>query len=363
LSTTKRKHRYLILVTTIVAIVLATVLILFVIPRENTSSYPDTIDIDSKYYLEKTDSLDYTVIDYNDGLFIVQDTTLDTDYSMGVYSTDGMLLVSPMYQDMSFVSDSVIKGWKSETDVYYFDYTGKVLDHGDYGTLKDTYETPTTSVESYSVEEFQSTVYSNDEDGNPKKVLGKYVTYGTEGEIVFPKNVKFKSVTIANVKGTVFVGDVYDEIYYYSHDDQIALVKKDDEVYYCDLDGNPIFYVDCKFVEDDDGNPCFARKGFSELFPIYSFNHGYAITVQGESYGLINLEGKVIIDFDYDYIQQMPYNLYLAKQGDSVAICDISLNTGLVSPYFKNTQPFDDFVVLYDDSTNQSIIYSIEMNI
>ncbi len=363
MSTTKRKHKHLILLTTIVAIVVATVWILFFGTKDNTSSYPDTIDIDSKYYLQKTDSIDYTVIDYNDGLFIVQDTTLDTTYSMGVYSTDGMVLISPMYQDMSFVSDSVIKGWKSETDVYYFDYTGKILDHGDYGTLKDTYEPPTTSVEAYSIEEFQSTVYSNDEDGNPKKILGKYVTYGTDGEIVFPKNVKFKTVTIANVKGTVFVGDVYDEIYYYSHDDQMALVKKDDEVYYCDLDGNPVFYVDCKFVEDDNGNPCFARKGSSELFPIYSFNRGYAITVQGENYGLINLEGKVIIDFEYDYIEQMPYNLYLAKQGENVAICDITLNTGLVSPYFENIQPFDDFVVLYDNSTNQSIIYSIEMNL
>lgn len=362
-KTNRRSHRLLITLTTLVSLVLATVAILWLYPKAPTSTFPDKIDIDSKYYLSKTDTIGYTILDYSDGLFIVQDTTIDSDYSTGLYSTDGMVLVSPMYQGMCFISDSVVRGWKSETDVYYFDYEGKVLDHGDYSTLKDTYEPPVTSSESYYVEEYQSTVYSTDEDGNPKKVLGKYVVYGTEGEIVFPKNVKFKTVTIANVKGTVFEGDVYDEIYYYSHDDQIALVKKDDQLYYCDLDGNPIFYVDCKLVEDEDGKPCFARKGYSELFPIYSFNRGYAITVQGEYYGLINLEGDTIIDFKYDSIEQMPYNLYIATQGDDVAICDIALNTGLVSPYFKHIQSFDDFVVLFDEETQQSVVYSIEINV
>jgi hypothetical protein len=350
-------------VTVVIAILITIVYILFG-TSSNVSSYPDTITINSKYYLQKVVSLNCTVADYKDNLLIVNDNSVDGEYSMGVCTIDGNILISPMYKDMCFVGDDTIKGWKSETEVYYFDTSGKVLDYGEYSELKDTYEVATSSEESYTIEEFQSTVYSTDEDGNPKKVLGKYVVYGTsQDDIVFPKNVKFEDVTIANITGKVFVGDVYDEIYYYSPEDKIALVKKDDQVYYCDDDGNPIFYVECNLVEDEDGNPCFSRKGYSELFPINMFDHGYAITVSGEKYGLINLEGKVIIDFNYDYIEELAYNLYVAKQGDSVAICDITTNEGLVSDYFKDIQPFEDTIVLYDETTNRSNVYTIEMSL
>lgn len=360
----KSNKKLLMIIVMIITIILSTLYIVLYNPKDKSSTFPITIDIDSKYYLKQMTSLDYTVLDYQNELFIIQDTSLGTDFSTGIYSVNGNVLISPMYKDMCFINDEIIKGWKTETDVYYFDNTGKILAHGDYSDLKDTYEPPVTSVNLYTIEEFQSTVYSNDENGNPKKVLGKYVVYGTsEKEIVFPTNVEFKDVTIANITGKVFVGDVYDEIYYYSHDDKMALVKKDDQLYYCDLNGTPIFNIECKFVEDENGNPCFARKGYSELFPIYMFNRGYAITVNDEKYGLINLEGKTIIDFNYDYIEELPYNLYIAKQDENVAICDITLNTGLVSQYFKNIQSFDDIIILYDDTCKQSIIYSIEMNL
>lgn len=358
------KKQVNIIIVTLVTIIVSTAFIMFHNTKDNTSSFPNTIDIDSKYYLQKQIALNYTITDYQNDLFIINDTLNDTEFSMGVCSYDGNILISPMYKDVCFVSDETIKGWKSETDVYYFDLTGKTLAHGDYMDLKDTYEVQQSSSLLYTVEKFESSIYSTDENGKPKKIIGKYVVYGsTNQEIVFPKNVDFKEVTIANVTGKVFVGDVYDEIYYYSHDDKMALVKKDNQVYYCDMDGNNIFTIDCKFIEDEDGKPCFARKGFAELYPIYMFNRGYAITVNGEKYGLINLEGNTIIDFKYDEIIQLPYNLYIAKNNDGTAICDISQNEGLISKYFKNIQSFDDSIILFDDDTNQSIVYSIELNL
>jgi len=358
------KKKILLVVIAIFSVIVSVLYIIFDKPKDTSSIFPDTINIDSKYYLQKMTSLNYTITDYKNELFIINDNSSETDFSMGVCSFDGNMLISPIYKEMCFVNDETIKGWKTETEVYYFDVNGHVLDHGEYIDLKDTYEVEQSSLPLYTIEEFQSTIYSNDENGNPKKILGKYVVYGTTNkEIVFPKNTDFKEVTIANVTGKVFVGDVYDEIYYYSHDDKMVLVKKDNQVYYCDMDGNNIFTVDCKFVEDENGNPCFARKGLSELFPINMFNRGYAITVKGEKYGLINLEGKTIIDFNYDTIKELPYNLYIAINGEDVAICDISRNEGLISEYFKNIQSFEDIIILYDDNANQSIVYSIEMNL
>lgn len=358
------KKRGIIIIIAIVTAVITIISIIIYTPKNKTSDFPSTIDIDSKYYLQKQATLNYTITDYQSELFIIDDLLADTEFSMGVCSTDGSILISPIYKDVCFVSDETIKGWRSETDVYYFDLNGIPLAHGDYMALKDTYEVEQSNLLPYTVEEFQSSIYSTDEDGKPKKVIGKYVLYGTTTqEIVFPKNVEFKKVTIANVTGEVFVGDVYDEIYYYSDDDKMAMVKKDNLVYYCDMDGNNIFTIECKFVEDDDGNPCFARKGFSELYPIYMFNRGYAITVSGEKYGLINLEGTTIIDFNYDEIIELPYNLYIAKSSNGTAICDISQNEGYISRYFQNIQSFDDKIILFDDDTNQSIVYSIELNI
>lgn len=359
------KHKITIVIVTIVTVIISVAFVLFYTPKKSTSTFPDTIDIDSKYYLQKQIALDYTITDYKDNLFIISDPLNSTEFSMGVCSYDGNIIISPIYKEVCFASDQTIKGWRTETDVYYFDLNGNVLAHGDYMDLKDTYEVQTsTNQELYTVQEFQSNIYSTDENGNPKKVVGKYVVYGsTNQEIVFPKNVKFKDVTVANITGKVFVGDVYDQIYYYSNDDKMALVKKDNLVYYCDMDGNNIFTINCKFVEDENGKPCFARKGFAELYPIYMFNRGYAITVNGENYGLINLEGDTIIDFNYKEIIELPYNLYIAKNDTGTAICDISQNEGLMSKYFENIQSFDDKIVLFDDKTNQSIVYSIELNL
>lgn len=359
------KKKLIVIIMIMITIIVSLLYIILYQPKDTASSFPDTISIDSKYYLQKMSSLDYAIFGYKDNNYIIQDTSKDDEFSMGICSLDGTILISPIYKDVCFIGDDTIKGWRTETDVYYFDITGRVLEHGEYNILKDTYESNIdTTSKSYSIEEFQSTVYSTDENGNPKKILGKYVVYGTsKEEIVFPTNTDFKDVTIANITGKVFVGDVYDEIYYYSHEDKMVLVKKDNQVYYCDIEGNSIFNIDCKFIEDDNGNPCFARKGYNELYPIYMFNHGYAITVKGEKYGLINLEGKTIIDFNYNEIIQLPYNLYIAKNDDGVAICDISKNEGLVSKYFNNIKSFDDIIILYDDEVNQSIVYSIEMNL
>ena len=94
------------------------------------------------------------------------------------------------------------------------------------------------------------------------------------------------------------------------------------------------------------------------------FENGYAITVKGQDYGVINLEGNTIIDFRYKDIIKLPYNLYLAiDYNDNCAICDISRNTGLNVPYFKDVKSFEDIIVTYDEASKQYVLYTIELNV
>ncbi len=368
LSNGKLKHKKLIVIVLIVVSVIASILYIALHDGGfgSTKNFPDVITVDDGYYLKKAITLDYQVVDMQDSLMIVEDTSnTENEYSMGLANLDGAMLIEPVYSNMCFINSTTIKGWKSETEVCYFDNNGLILDSGSYSDLKDTYEETEYEIPEYTIEEFVSTVYSNDENGNPQLVVGKYVEYGTtKKEIVFPKNASFKEVTIANVKGKLYSGDVYDQIYYYSNEDKRVLVKKDRNVYYCDLDGKAIFNVDCSFIEDDEGNPCFVREGYGQPFPIYMFENGYAITVKGQDYGVINLEGNTIIDFRYKDIIKLPYNLYLAiDYNDNCAICDISRNTGLNVPYFKDVKSFEDIIVTYDETSKQYVLYTIELNV
>ena len=60
------KHKITIVIVTIVTVIISVAFVLFYTPKKSTSTFPDTIDIDSKYYLQRQIALDYTITDYKD---------------------------------------------------------------------------------------------------------------------------------------------------------------------------------------------------------------------------------------------------------------------------------------------------------
>lgn len=215
---------------------------------------------------------------------------------------------------------------------------------------------------------------------------GKYGLFGTDGKVVLPMEydkidffARYVDLLIVKKKdqmgllgfdGKEVLPVVYDEIVF-SY--QYYLVKKNDQYGLCNPNGslvlpveyttlartvnknnlNGVYYVGTKagkkgIADMETGKPCVDfiyddLRTFRKEFEVLDVFANRIIVAQHSKYGLINIDGKTLLPFEYSDMQYVNNKCVIAAKNGKYGVVDIDNPTTPLLPFEYKSISYSDF--------------------
>lgn len=278
------------------------------------------------------------------------------DDKWGVINSTGNYVIDPSYTEMIVIPNNKMGVFICTYDINY--------ETGEYKTLVLNEKNERIFTEYDKVE----SISNKDKNNNlwyEKKVLkvqknGKYGLINFEGKEVLPINYE-EIIAVAGIEnsfkikkdgkcgivdneGKVVIEPQYVDIDILGKDNKSGFIVKDESGKYgiVDYSNSQILQIKYDSIEKIYGNDLYVvtldgkqkvvnkenakvlTSGFDSIKQILSNQENAVIFVKNGKYGVMNLKGEILIDAQYDSLEETKTGIFIAKKGDKYGIININ---------------------------------------
>lgn len=312
------------------------------------------------------------------------------DGKWGVIDSDGNTVIDLVYQEMIIIPDEKEDVFLCTYDVDYATggYKTKVLNSKNEEIL-----TGYDKIEAIANKDEGSLWYEADVLKVQKD--GKYGLVNFKGKEILPveydniesilgiKNaLKIKKdgkYGIANNEGKIVIKPQYLEIAQLGKDNKSGYIVEDDNQKYgivdysdnvilqCEYDkvnqvyGNDLYVVtklEKQILVGKDGKEVLSsNQNYDEITSILKTKDAGVIVKKGKKYGVINLKGEKVIEFNYDELQEAKSGIFIFKKNGKYGIIDVDNNEKVSAKYTNITyQEASDMYIAEKENFESDII-------
>ena len=283
------------------------------------------------------------------GVFIC---TYDVNYETGEYKTK---VLNEKNEEIFTQYDKLeaIQNKDENNNLWYEQNVLKVEKDGKYGLID------LTGKEILSIDYEEITAISGIENSFKIKKDGKYGIVDNEGKIIVEPKYEDVDILGKDNKSGFIVKDESEKygIIDYSNN-QILEIKYDniEKVY-----GNNLYVVtvDGKQKIVNKENTDILTSGFDSIKQILSSQENAVIFVRSNKYGVMNLSGEILIEAQYDNLEEAKSGIFIAKKEDKYGIIDIENQEKIAFEYTSIVyNEKADIYMIEDSNFNSNILNS-----
>ena len=253
------------------------------------------------------------------------------DQQYGFMDAGGRIVLKPQYSNAREFSDGLAFVTYPDGKKGYIDESGQLI-------ISGTFLIPGAFSEGYAAVVIRP--YEDDEAPNITDTPGPYIYIDRQGNNVFGKEF-------------LYAGNF--------HESFAEVYTKDGYKTYINTSGKQMTSQDftsiSKFIDGyasvslyDENSPLtipcildtdFNLQKFEGFNQVQVTNDGYAVARKGSKFGVLDVKGNVVIDFQYDYLSGYEEQLFIFRKGERQGYIDINNNLVLSGGSFSKLDKFE----------------------
>ena len=317
--------------------------------------------------------------------------TVYNDNKWGVIDETGENVIDPSYKEMIIIPDSKVGVFICTYDINYEngEYKTKVLNekNSEIFTNYDKVEAINNKDENNNLW-YEQNILRIQKDGKYGLINleGKEITAieydditsisGIKNSLKIKKDGKYG---IIDNEGKIVVEPQYEDIDILGKDNKSGFIIKSDTEKYgiVDYSNNQILETKYDKIEKVYGNDLYVVSingkqkivnkqnedvlvtGFDSIKEILANQENAVIFIKNEKYGVMNLSGEVLIDSQYDYLEETKIGTFISKKDNMYGIIDINKEEKLPFEYTSiSYNEKADIYIAEDSEFNSNILNS-----